>query len=62
MEPITLLGKDISTEDYSLKKDDTQLTIKGKGYRYTGIENKSDTLIFGIKKEIHLKGIVAQKF
>ena len=47
MDPITLLGKDISTEDYSLKKDETQLTIKGKGYRYTGIENKSDTLIFG---------------
>ncbi|MET7017438.1 hypothetical protein [Bacillus mycoides] len=56
MEPITLLGKDISTEDYSLKKDDTQLTIKGKGYRYTGIENKSDTLIFGIKKGDTLEG------
>ncbi|PFU38757.1 hypothetical protein COK86_24795 [Bacillus cereus] len=56
MEPITLSGKDISAEDYTLKKDDTQLTIKGKGYRYTGIENKSDTLIFGIKKGDTLEG------
>ncbi|ACO28641.1 hypothetical protein MRY88_05485 [Bacillus cereus] len=56
MEPITLSGKDISIEDYSLKKDDTQLTIKGKGYRYTGIENKSDTLIFGIKKGDTIEG------
>ncbi len=56
MEPITLSGKDISIEDYSLKKDDTQLTIKSKGYRYTGIENKSDTLIFGIKKGDTLEG------
>ncbi|PFV77762.1 hypothetical protein COL05_19430 [Bacillus sp. AFS059628] len=56
MEPITLSGKNISIEDYSLKKDDTQLTIKGKGYRYTGIENKSDTLIFGIKKGDTIEG------
>ncbi|MDI6531446.1 hypothetical protein QRE62_09420 [Bacillus mycoides] len=56
MEPITLSGKDISAEDYSLKKDDTQLTIKGKGYRYTGIENKSGVLIFGIKKGDTLEG------
>ncbi|MGH0948503.1 hypothetical protein [Bacillus mycoides] len=56
MEPITLSGKDISAEDYTLKKDDTQLTIKGKGYRYTGIENKSDTLIFGIKNGDTLEG------
>ncbi|KFN03430.1 hypothetical protein D0U04_14550 [Bacillus clarus] len=56
MKPITLSGKDISIDDYTLKKDDTQLTTEGKGYRYTVIENNSDALIFGIKKGDKLEG------
>ncbi|MCM3735196.1 hypothetical protein M3215_05020 [Bacillus cytotoxicus] len=57
IEPITLSSKDITTtEEYSLKKDDTQLTIHSKGYRYHGIENNTEALIFGIKKGNTLEG------
>ena len=57
IEPIPLSSKDITTaEDYTLKKDDTQLTIHSKGYRYHGIENNTEALIFGVKKGNNLEG------
>lgn len=57
LEPIPLSSKDITTtEEYTLKKDDTQLTIQSKGYRYHGIENNSEALIFGVKKGNSLEG------
>ena len=57
VEPIPLSSKDITTtEEYTLKKDDTQLTIRSKGYRYHGIENNTEALIFGVKKGNTLEG------
>ncbi|ENQ3080543.1 TPA: hypothetical protein ROX98_001309 [Bacillus pseudomycoides] len=57
IEPIPLASKDVTTtEEYTLKKDDTQLTIRSKGYRYHGIENNTEALIFGVKKGNTLEG------
>ncbi|MEH7463116.1 hypothetical protein V7166_13855 [Bacillus thuringiensis] len=57
IDSIPLSSKDITTtEEYTLKKDDTQLTIRSKGYRYHGIETNTEALIFGVKKGNTLEG------
>ncbi|MDM5153762.1 hypothetical protein QUF88_07955 [Bacillus sp. DX1.1] len=61
MEPLTLFTSDITSADYNFDYNDTLLVVNREGFRYKGIENHGEALIFGLKKGNTLEGYKGEK-